>query len=94
MGTFLWEGNSSRPLKHLVNWNITSKHLADGGFVVGGLARRNNALLAKWGCLRCPLEQYYQAVEKSGTSFTLYSWQWRKSFLLVDWESGFKGLFP
>lgn len=49
MRDYLWEGNSKGPLKHLVNWKITSKNLEDGGLGIGGLTRRNNALLAKWG---------------------------------------------
>lgn len=47
MRDFFWEGNSKGPLKHLINWKITSMNIEDGGLGIGGLMRRNNSLLAK-----------------------------------------------
>lgn len=47
MRTFLWKSGSNGALNHLVQWNITSKHMDDGGLGVGGLSKKNRALLAK-----------------------------------------------
>lgn len=44
---FLWEGHSGSKINHLLKWDRVTHSRLDGGLRLGGLKRKNMALLAK-----------------------------------------------
>lgn len=52
---FLWRGNANFK-HHFITWEIASRPKKGGGLIIGGIRKRNIALLGKW-LWRFPLEQ-------------------------------------
>lgn len=79
MRTLLWNSGPTGALNHLVQWNISSKLLEDGGLGVGGLSKKNKALLAKWGWrFGCEINFFWRQVVASLSGKIEFGWSSRE----------------